>query len=152
VLERLLDDPRFDSERVAAGGFSLGAVTAVGAVFERSHGAHAGAVIAISGHLPDFCECDFRRLPLLVVHGRLDDAVRYQEGIGIYGRALPPKALLTIELPGHQHFVEDDPPTAGDAAVATVTAAFLDRFLQGSATSAPAVDPTLGALECEGVW
>jgi len=152
VLERLLDDPRFDSERVAAGGFSLGAVTAVGAVFERSQGAHVDAVVAISGHLPYFCECDFRRCPLLVVHGRLDDAVWYQEGVGIYERALPPKAMLTIELPGHQHFVEDDPPTAGDAVVATVTAAFLGRFLQGSATSAPAVDPALGSLESEGVW
>lgn len=152
VLERLLDDPRFDSERVAAGGFSLGAVTAVGAVFERSHGAHVDAVIAVSGHLPYFCECDFRRCPLLVVHGRLDEAVRYQEGVRIYGRALPPKALLTIELPGHQHFVEDDPPSAGDAVVGTVTTTFLDRFLQGAAAPAPAADPALGLLESEGVW
>jgi dienelactone hydrolase len=152
VLAHLLADPRFDGRRVAGAGFSLGAVTAVAAAFERSKGARVKAVIAVSGRTPAFCACDFGRCPLLVVHGRLDDVVPYGDGLALYDRAAPPKALLTIELPGHQHYVENEPPSPGDAVVDTVTTAFLDRVLHASDDPAPAVDASVGSLEGEGVW
>jgi dienelactone hydrolase len=152
VLAHLLADPRFDGRRVAAAGFSLGAVTAVAAAFERSKEVEVAAVIAISGRVLSFCECDVRGRPLLDVHGRLDDVVPYADGVALYDRAAPPKALLTIELPGHQHYVENEPPSPGDAVVDAVTMAFLDRVLHASDAPAPAVDPSVGSLDSEGVW
>jgi predicted dienelactone hydrolase len=151
VLAHMAADARFDAERLAFGGFSLGAVTAVAAAFDRSHGADVRAVVAISGRVPSFCVCEFRPIPLLVVHGKLDEAVPYAGGLDVYVRALPPKALLAVELPGHQHYVEDEPPSPGDAAVDGVTTAFLDRAFGGSSPP-PGVPPRIGALEHEGVW
>jgi dienelactone hydrolase len=152
VREHLAADSRFDAERVALAGFSLGAVTVVAAAFERSRDAEVRGVVAISGRVPSFRALEFRPCPLLVVHGRRDEAVPYADGVDIYTRAVTPKALLTIEVPGHQHYVEDEPPSVGDTVVDGVTTAFLDRVLRGSRAPQPTVASELGLLENEGVW
>ncbi len=153
VLDRLLEDERFDGERVAVAGVSLGAITALGVAFRRSKpDPRVRAVVAISGRLPWFAASEFRPCPLLVVHGERDEIVEYPGGVDVYRRALPPKALLSIEAPGHHEYVEDEPSTDADAVVADVTTAFLDRVLRGSRAPAPRIDPALERLEPERIW
>ena len=153
VLDRMLEDSRFEPERVAVAGFSLGAKTILATAFDASHAdPRVRAVVAISGRLPQFAACDFRPLPLLVVHGKVDRIVEYEAGLAVYGRALLPKALLTIEVPGHHEYVEDEPPSDADAIVDDVTAAFLDRTLLDSAAPRPVVDGAVARLESDGIW
>jgi dienelactone hydrolase len=153
VLDRLLEDERFDEERVALAGFSLGAATVLGAAFERRQGdTRPAAVIAISGKLPWFAVCALRECPLLVVHGLYDDVVPYDGGFEVYTRALPPKALLSIESPGHDAYVQDEPPTEADAVIPDVTTSFLEHVLGGSPARRPRLDPALARLESEGIW
>ena len=153
VLDRVLEDERFDPERVGIAGFSLGAKTMLAAAFDASwSNTRVRAVLAISGRLPPFVQCDFRPLPLLVVHGKLDPIVEYGAGLEVYGRAAAPKALLTIEIPGHHEYVENEPVSDADGVVGDVTTAFLDRVLHGSQAPRPAVDRVLGQLESEGLW
>jgi len=152
VLDALTQDARFDGGRVAAAGFSLGAVTTLGFVFGSQPDPRVSAAIAISGHEPWFDTLTPRACPLLVVHGRLDRAVPYEGGVAVYRRALPPKALLSIALPRHQDHVEDDPPTAGEEVVDEVTTAFLDRVLRRAPAPAPDVGAAIGRLENDGIW
>ncbi len=153
VLDRLLEDRRFDGERIAVAGFSLGAITALGAAFERSQPEpRVRAVLAISGRLPWFAESELRPCPLLVVHGKLDQVVPYEGGFDLYRRAFPPKALLSVQRPGHHEYVEDEPATEADSLVADVTASFLDRVLHESSLPRPEVDRALGRLEDDGIW
>ena len=152
VLDHFTDDERIDSDRIAVGGFSLGAVTALAVVFGSRPDTRTSAAIAISGCAPWFAEWTPRRCPLLVVHGRCDEAVPYEDGREVYGAARPPKALLTIEVPGHSEHVEDDPGTAAAHVVDDVTTAFLDHVLRGWTAPRPDVDPALGVLESDGIW
>jgi dienelactone hydrolase len=153
VLDRLLEDERFDGQRVALAGFSLGAATVLGSAFERLHGhSRPAAVIAISGKLPWFADCALWACPLLVVHGLHDDVVPYDGGLELYTRALPPKALLSIESPGHDAYVQDEPPTEADAVIPNVTTAFLDYVFHRSSAPRPPLDPALARLESEGIW
>jgi dienelactone hydrolase len=153
VLEHVRADRRFDGDRAVLGGFSLGAATALGAAFEQALPvAEVRGVVAISGALPWFAPFELRPCPLLVVHGRHDDVVPYEKGLAVYRRALPPKALLTIELPGHDQYVQDEPPSAADETVADVTAAFLESVLLDRDMPRPDADPSLGRLESEGLW
>jgi hypothetical protein len=109
------------------------------------------AAVAVSGRLPWLAPSELRPLPLLVYDGKLDEIVERVGGLGVYRRA-PPKALLTIEIPGQHEYVEDEPRTTADVVVADVAAAFLDRALHALSTPKPAVDPALGRLESDGVW
>jgi predicted dienelactone hydrolase len=154
VLDSLLEDSRFDSTRVAAAGFSLGAVTALAVAFESSQrDPRIAAVVAISGRLRWFGgRYGLDGSPLLVVHGKLDPVVEYEGGLDVYRRALPPKALLTVLIPGHSEFVQDEPPTEADALVADVTRAFLDSVLGRSPVPPPRVEAELAALDSEGIW
>jgi predicted dienelactone hydrolase len=153
VLDRLLEDGRVDACRVAVAGFSLGAMTALAVAFSRSRpDPRVRAVVSISGRLPSFEPHAFRSSPLLVVHGEHDEIVEYAAGLDVYRRALPPKALLTITVPGHHEYVEDDPPTEADPVVRDVTAAFFGPVLSSSSPPKPAVEPLLGRLESDGIW
>jgi predicted esterase len=153
VLDRLLEDDRFDPARVAVAGFSLGAATALAVGFEGSERNRIAAVVAISGRMPWFG--GGYRLggrPLLVVHGEHDPVVEYEGGLDVYRRAAPPKALLTVRIAGHEQFVQDDTATAADAVVADVTRAFLDAVLRRTDVPRPSVDAELARLESEGIW
>ena len=153
VLDSVLADDRFDPTRVTVAGFSLGAQTALGVAFETSQrDPRVAAVVAISGGLGPFGRHELGAGPLLVVHGRRDPVVDYAHGFDVYRRARPPKALLTILLPGHAEYVQDDPPTAGDTVVADVTTAFLDTVLRGPPVPRPRVDADVARLESEGIW
>jgi pimeloyl-ACP methyl ester carboxylesterase len=135
-------------------GFSLGAQTALDVAFERSQrDTRFAAVVAISGALsPLGGDYDLSGSPLLVVHGKFDPVVEYAHGFDVYTRAVPPKALVTVLVPGHSEYVQDDPCTDADAVVAEVTTAFLDVALRQSPVPHPLVDPALATLESEGVW
>lgn len=152
VLDHFTDDERIDPHRIAVAGFSLGAVTALAVVFGSRPDTRTSAAIAISGKAPWFAAMTPRRCPLLVVHGRRDEAVPYEDGLEVYGGARPPKALLTIEAPGHAEYVEDNPAAAAAEVVDDVTTAFLDQVLRGWTTPRPDVDPALAGLESDGVW
>jgi dienelactone hydrolase len=153
VLDRLLEDDRFDPAGVAVAGFSLGAVTALAVGFDGSNRDGIAAVVAISGRMPWFGGA--YRLggrPLLVVHGELDPVVEYAGGLAVFRRAAPPKALLTVLIPGHDEFVQDEPATAADVVVADVARAFLDAVLRRTDVPRPSVDTELARLESEGIW
>lgn len=123
LLDRLLEDRRFDPARVAVAGFSLGAFTTMAVVCGDEP--RIRAAVAIAGGLPRFGPRLPRALPLLVVHGRHDEVVPYAQGVEAYRAAPGPKALVTVEHPGHHEFVEDEPRTAADDVVPAATTAFL---------------------------
>jgi predicted dienelactone hydrolase len=162
VLDRVLEEygDRLDAGSVALAGFSLGAATVLAGAFERSvRDGRARAAIAISGPLRDGGrDYDFGGIPLLVVHGDGDASVPYERAREIWRLARPPKALLTIDGPYHQHLVEDEPAVPEAAAVVDeATTAFLDLALRGDAEAAACLRQiveasSIASLEADGVW
>jgi len=153
VLDRLLEDARLDPHRVAFAGLSLGAKTMLAAAFDAERpDIRPRVVVAMCGRLPEFGPIEPRPCPLLVVHGVHDPVVPYADGQRVYERAAPPKALLTVEVRGHSHFVEDEPDTAADDLVRDVTVAFLETTLRDAECPRPTIDPALARLESEGIW
>lgn len=149
VLDELLERGEFDPTRVAVAGFSLGGITAYGAMADGRF----RAAIVISGRLPAGEAPG--PVPLLAVHGELDEVVPYRDGVEAYRAAGPPKALLTLHVPGHHEPIEDGWDTEADAIVPAATTAFLDLVLRGdpggrerlvAAAAAP-----LASLELDGL-
>jgi predicted dienelactone hydrolase len=165
VLDRVLETlgDRVDPERVALAGFSLGAFTTLAAAFAvTGRDRRARVAIAVAGGIgPIGGECDVAGLPgglpLLIVHATGDAAVPYASGREVYDRARPPKALLTLEGPHHEHVIEDEPAVPELVAVVDgATTAFLDLALrddpEGAARLRDAVAPSpLASLETDGV-
>ena len=159
VLDSLLEPRRdlLDAGAVAAAGFSLGGVTTLAVSFGRKlRDPRIRAAIVISGRLGLIGgEHDLGGLPLLVVHGEHDPVVPYADGVDVYRRAAPPKALVTLHVQGHQHPVEDVPATDSDDVVPAVSTAFLDIVLRDDPTAAArlraAARPPVASLEADGL-
>ena len=157
VLDALLEPRRdlLDAGAVAAAGFSLGGVTTLAVSFGRKlRDPRIRAAIVISGRLGLIGgDHDLGGLPFLVVHGEHDPVVPYADGVDVYRRAAPPKALVTLHVQGHQHPVEDVPATDSDDVVPAVSTAFLDIVLRNDPTAAArlraAARPPVASLEAE---
>jgi dienelactone hydrolase len=132
VLDELLARGLGDAERVGAGGFSLGAETALAVgLHPRYADPRVRAVVAVAGALfhPDFAADVLRALPLLLVHGAEDTKKdRLREALKVYEAAQEPKELVTIEGAGHGICQDDGQPHA--TRVAECTTAFWDRYLR----------------------
>ena len=131
VLDELLGRGLGDPERVAVGGFSIGAETALAVgLHPRYANPRIRAVVAIAGALyhSDFAADVLRPLPLLLVHGTEDESVPYREGLKVYAAAQEPKQLVAIEGAGHDICQDDGQPHATH--VAEMTTALWDRYLR----------------------
>jgi dienelactone hydrolase len=131
VIDELLARGIGDGERVAVGGFSLGAETALAVGLHRRYAdPRVRAVVAIAGALfhSDFAAGVLRPLPLLLVHGAEDERVAHEQAVEVYEAAHEPKELVTIDGAGHDICQDDGQPHA--AHVADLTTAFWDRYLR----------------------
>ena len=162
VLDRLLESHGhlIDADAVAAAGFSLGGVTTLAVAFERDmRDSRLHAAVVVSGGLGIIGATDLvydlSGLPLLVVHGEDDPIVPYERGVEAYRRAAPPKALVTLHVPGHAEPVEDLPATDEDDVLPATTTAFLDLVLRGDARGSErlrsAARPPVASLEADGL-
>ena len=96
--------PAVDPERVIVAGHSLGAMTALATAFNTCcTDPRVDAVVAIAGQLATFPEGAWNTgsVPVLLVHGRLDETVAYT-GSGEAFQAVGTSAyLLTVEAGDH---------------------------------------------------
>lgn len=137
LIDELLARGVGNQSRVAVGGFSLGAETALAVgLHPRYADDRVRAVSAIAGslHHREFATDLLRPLPLLLVHGADDTSVPYAEAAAVYDAAHEPKELVTLEHIGH-HICEDGASRA--AHVADLTTAFWDRHLRAARPPAP---------------
>jgi dienelactone hydrolase len=157
VLDELLSDDvfggRFDRERVAVGGFSLGAMTALAIAFNAAHrDERVRAVASLAGRLrPGFGgSWELTETPLLVVHGQKDAGVPYEEARAVYDAARGPKLLLTF--PDDEHDVAQDASPVLDEVIAATTA-FWRLFLLDDASALERLlqAPAAGTVEAVGV-
>lgn len=135
-----------DPARVAVGGHSLGAVTAMGVAFNRccvDPRIRAGIVMA-GGETAFPADGWFAgiRTPILVVHGDDDRIVRIAAGQKVFDDAPPPKAMLTIFGGDHGRpfggglATTENPERLGATAggsteiVNGTVVAFLDRYVK----------------------
>jgi dienelactone hydrolase len=132
ALDTAKGDPlegRVDAGVVAAAGHSLGGMTTVGMFTRhRDERLKAGIVLA-GGQWPFGVGYTGAPAPILFVHGRADDVVRFEGSTEAYDPLPWPKALL--ELPEGNHldpYLADGPEFA---AVARTTTDFLRWTLRG---------------------
>lgn len=136
---RLSADPasrlhgRIDAERIGAGGLSLGGGTTYSVTFstccrdDRIKAAEvlAGALFPLAGEM----ELD-GHVPLLVVHGDHDPALRYQLAEEVFAQAAPPVWFVTLFGGSHAPPFEND-VTPHDAMVEQLTTDFWDATIGG---------------------
>jgi dienelactone hydrolase len=129
-----------DMERIGVAGHSLGAMTALGVVFNSCcTDSRIKAAAVLAGRKQPFPDGTFfsgPNTPLLVVHGVADPSVPLAAGEKVFADASPPKLMLTVpasEVPGTDH----NQPYAGTEGrilpatrvVITTTLGFFDRYL-----------------------
>jgi len=151
---RLNDEPtsrlhdRVDVERIGAGGLSLGGGTTYAAAFsdccrdERIKAVEilAGARFQLAGDMT----ID-GHVPLLIVHGDKDPALRYDLAVEAYDLAEPPVWFVTLLGAAHAPAFEDD-VTPHDAMVEQLTTDFWDATIGGD-TAAFATLERHGAVD-----
>jgi dienelactone hydrolase len=140
---RLADDPasplhnRIDTDHMGAAGLSLGGATTYAVTFseccrdDRFIAAEvlAGALLPLAG------EVDLDgHLPLLIVHGDMDPALRYQLAVEAYDQAKGPVWFVTLLGASHAPPFEND-PTPHDAMVERLTTDFWDATIGGDPTA-----------------
>lgn len=115
-----------DPERVVVAGHSLGAMTALATAFNTCCvDRRIDAVVAIAGQLAAFPGGVWNtgRVPVLLVHGRLDDTIAYT-GSGAALQELGTSAyLLTVEQGDHGGYLDGN--DTGYPAVRNAVLAFL---------------------------
>lgn len=157
---RLAEDPasalheRIDTDRIGAGGLSLGGGTTYSAAFaeccrdDRIKAAEvlAGAVFPLEG--PVVLD---GHIPLLIAHGDQDPAIRYDLARKAYAESTGPVWLVTLLGASHAPAFEND-VTPHDAMVERFTTDFWDATIGGdpeawSAFTRDAVAEGLSTLE-----
>jgi dienelactone hydrolase len=152
VVDELLRDEslrgRLDAKRVALAGYSLGAATALAAARGDDR---VRAVAFVAGRLNPEIEPvpASRDVPLLVVHGRADTSVPYDEGCRVYKAAGAPKAFLTLHDAGHD--VCQDTASVLDNVVAATTAFWRLYLLGDESARARLLAAAAGNLAAEDV-
>ncbi len=125
-----------DGERMAATGFSLGAITTVGLFNSCCADPRLDAAIVMSGAMAGFSGDYFAApaKPVLFLHGERDPFVPFTQGQRAYGRARPPKFFVTLLGADHQSpFTGGGEPEA--AVVNATTLDFLRWTLKGDASA-----------------
>jgi dienelactone hydrolase len=124
---------RVDTERIGAGGLSLGGATTYSVTFSvccrdprfKAAEVLAGALLPLSG------EFDLDgRIPLLIVHGDMDPALPYTMATDAYTRAAPPVWFVTLLGGSHATPFEND-VTPYDEMVEQLTTDFWDATIGG---------------------
>jgi len=122
---------RVDATRAVAAGFSLGGITAAGAVYgAEPEPLFAGAVCVGGGVLEGGPAYAYRPVPLLVVHGTEDGTVPLALAERLYREAPAPKALVLLRDGRHEEEIEDEHGPA--PRVVESVLAFLDHVLRGA--------------------
>jgi len=136
--------PAADPERVVLVGHSLGAMTALATAFNTCCvDQRVDAVVSIAGQLATFPGGVWNTglVPVLLVHGRLDDTVAYA-GSGEALQELGPSAyLLTVEEGDHGGYLsrdDTDYPAVRDAILAFMLSTVGDQPQAGLADLATA--------------
>jgi dienelactone hydrolase len=128
---------RVDTEHIGAGGLSLGGATTYSVTFsaccrdDRFTAAEvlAGALLPLAG------EFDLDgHVPLLIVHGDQDPALRYELANQAYVRAQPPVWFVTLLGGSHATPFEND-VTPYDAMVEQLTTDFWDATIGGDGSA-----------------
>jgi dienelactone hydrolase len=150
-LLRLRADPSspyaglVDPNRIAVGGHSLGAVTALATAYNRCcTDIRVKATMVFAGAVWDIFEgawFDGARTPLLVVQGTDDRQIRLADAEQTFAAASPPKAMVTVVGGDHGKPFAGGPaaetdrltgiPNEDTRATLVATLRFLDRYLNG---------------------
>jgi predicted dienelactone hydrolase len=134
-----------DSQRVAVGGHSLGAVTALAAGHNRCCvDLRVKATLVFAGATWDAFDgawFEGMRTPLLMVQGSEDRQIRLADAQRAFAAAPPPKAMVTVVGGDHTRPFAGGPaqeterlqgtPNEDTRATMVATLGFLDRFLNG---------------------
>ncbi len=145
VLDRLLElnddaasplDGRFDEDRLAAAGLSLGGATTYSAAIDTgTRDTRFGPVIVLAGLSP--AELDRTdALPVLVMHGTTDPAIPIERARGTYEQLSSPRYFVSLLGGGHAEPFEDSPSDFDDY-TPTVTTAFWDVYLGSGGAEVP---------------
>lgn len=133
-----------DPSRIAVGGHSLGAITALGAGYnDCCYDARISAVVSMAGTLlpfsgphgmiPAFPGRYFSgpNVPLLLLHGDQDETVPYSLGREVFAAASAPKFLVTILGGDHvRPYVSARADRPEIEASIEATTAFFDHYLK----------------------
>lgn len=105
--------PAVDPERVVVAGHSLGAMTALATAFNTCCAdPRVDAVVSVAGQLAAFPGGAWNTgsVPVLLVHGRLDETVTYTGSSEAFQAVGTSAYLLTVEAGDHGGYLDPDAP------------------------------------------
>ncbi|MGI5242699.1 alpha/beta hydrolase family protein [Dactylosporangium sp. CA-139066] len=133
---------RIDATKVAAAGHSLGGMTTVGMFTKHRDDRLKAGIVLSGGQWPFGVGYTGAPAPILFVHGRLDDVVKFEGSTEAYDPLPWPKALL--DLPNGDHLDPYLADGAEYAAVARTTTDFLRWSLLGDQAARTRLDTDAG--------
>ena len=122
-----------DEERIGVAGHSLGGITTFGVAYNSCcRDDRIDAASPWAGLLLPYGEgtaYDLSGVPMLLIHGDLDDTVPYRGSTQAFEQATAPRYLLTVLEADHGSYL--DPDDDANAVVVGATIDFLDGYLLG---------------------
>jgi predicted dienelactone hydrolase len=155
IIDQMLHSPPpaldglVDAERIGVAGHSLGGYTTMGLAFNSCcHDPRIKAVIVMSGAetvpYPDGSYYgSVRSPPALFITGSNDTVVSPQSSVVAYGKAHPPKALVTIAGGDHSGPYEGNQLTPQVNLVAQVSLDWWNLYLEGREQAAGMLEQTV---------
>jgi fermentation-respiration switch protein FrsA (DUF1100 family) len=119
---------RIDTTRIAAAGHSAGGITTIG-LFTGSRDDRLDAGVVLAGERVLSVPYSGPAVPLLFVHGKLDETVPYSHGLAAFTAVPWSRAMLTVTNGGHVAITTDFGP------VIATTTDFLRWSLYGDAAA-----------------
>jgi dienelactone hydrolase len=139
---------KVDTEHLAVGGHSLGAMTTVGTVYNSCCAQpRVDAAIVLSGVETPFGTGTYDNqppVPMLLAHGDLDDTVEVVGSDGLFSKATGPTAFVRYPQGSHAGILRD----ADGKLLAQAVIAWLDKWLLDDSTG---FDALPAALQTSGV-
>lgn len=157
IIDQMLHSPPpaldglVDAERIGVAGHSLGGYTTMGLAFNSCcHDPRIKAVIVMSGAetvpYPDGSYYgSVRSPPALFITGSNDTVVSPQSSVVAYGKAHPPKALVTIAGGDHSGPYEGNQLTPQVNLVAQVSLDWWNLYLEGREQAAGMLEQTVSS-------